>query len=208
MSRSAKHAAATDSAQLVEDIQRCRICADRFAATHTRHRPNPVVWFRTSARILIAGQAPGLRVHEVGRPFADASGQRLREWLGMSSAEFYDQDQVAIVPMAFCFPGYNAKGADLPPPPICAKSWHSQVLEHLPEVKLRVLVGGYAQKFHLGRTQSVTETVRRWRDVAPDVFPLPHPSWRNTAWLRKNPWFEAEVLPMLRARVEEVRKHD
>ncbi|MQQ07941.1 uracil-DNA glycosylase family protein [Epibacterium sp. SM1979] len=188
---------------LVSEIAACRACADRFAATHTGHRPNPVVWFRSSARILIAGQAPGLRVHEIGRPFADASGDRLRAWLGMSPDQFYELSRVAVVPMAFCFPGYNAKGSDLPPPPQCARLWHDKVFETLPNIRLRILVGGYAQKFHLKLRGSVTETVRNWRDIGPDVFPLPHPSWRNTAWLRKNPWFGEEVLPALRARVKE-----
>lgn len=192
------------SASLRREIEACRLCAERFAATATAHAPRPVVWFRHSARILVAGQAPGLLVHKAGRPFADPSGVRLRGWLGMSEAEFYDLSRVAVVPMAFCFPGYDARGADLPPPPICARTWHRRVMQAMPELRLRVLVGGHAQNWHLGRRGSVTETVLGWRAQAPESFPLPHPSWRNTAWLKRNPWFEAELLPALRARVREV----
>jgi uracil-DNA glycosylase len=154
--------------------------------------------------MLIAGQAPGLRVHAAGRPFADASGDRLRDWLGLESDAFYDRDRIAIVPMAFCFPGYDARGSDLPPPRVCAQTWRAGVLDALGPVALTVLVGGHAQSWHLGRAASVTARVRAWRDHAPGVFSLPHPSWRNTGWLRKNPWFEDEVLPALRARVKEV----
>lgn len=186
------------------EIRSCRLCADRFAATETAHAPRPVVWFRPTARILIAGQAPGLRVHCSGRPFDDPSGERLRDWLGVSAAEFYDRDRVAIVPMAFCFPGYDAKGADLPPPAICGRTWHDRVMAHLPDVALTVLVGGHAHRYHLGTRAGVTETVRGWRDHAPRRFPLPHPSWRNSAWLKKNPWFGDEVLPALRGAVREV----
>lgn len=191
------------SAALVERIASCRLCADRFAATATAHAPRPVVWFRPQARILIAGQAPGMRVHEVGRPFADPSGIRLRDWLRMAEAEFYDLDRVAIVPMAFCFPGYDAKGSDLPPPPICATSWHARVMEALPNLRLRILVGGHAQRWHLGTRADVTATVRRWRDLAPGTFPLPHPSWRNTSWLKANPFFATDLLPVLRSAVRE-----
>lgn len=185
-------------------ISTCRLCAARFAATATAHAPRPVVWFDPAARLLIAGQAPGLRVHEAGRPFADASGDRLRRWLGLDARAFYDRARVAIVPMSFCFPGYDAAGADLPPPPLCARSWRAGVMAALPRVRLTVLVGGHAQRWHLGQTGGVTATVRAWRDHAPAVFPVPHPSWRNTGWLARNPWFEAEVLPALRIRVREV----
>ena len=184
----------------------CRLCAGRFAGTATGHAPRPVVWFRQGARLLIASQAPGLRVHAAGTPFWDASGARLRAWLGLDEAAFYDRSRVAIVPMAFCFPGYDAKGSDLPPPKLCAETWREAVLAHAGPVRLTLLIGGYAQRWHLGRAAkaSVTATVARWRDFAPEVFPLPHPSWRNTAWLKRNPWFEAELLPVLRARVAEV----
>ncbi len=186
---------------LAERIRDCRICAPRFAATPTAHVPRPVVWFRPQAVILIAGQAPGARVHASGRPFSDRSGDRLRDWLGMDEATFYDRDRVAVVPMAFCFPGYDAKKADLPPPPVCAGTWADQVMRTLRGIRLTVLVGAYAQRWHLGARAPLTQTVAQWRDHAPGVFVLPHPSWRNTGWLGKNPWFAAELLPVLRARV-------
>jgi len=185
-------------------LSTCTICAERFAATATQHRPKPVVWFRAGARLLICSQAPGLRAHSSGLPFDDPSGDRLRAWLGLDRAAFYDQSRVAIVPMGFCFPGYDAAGSDLPPPAICRQTWHDAVLGHVGAVPLKLVIGGYAQKYHLGTTSGVTETVRRWRDHWPGVLPLPHPSWRNTGWLKKNPWFEAEVLSVLRARVKEV----
>lgn len=155
---------------------------------------------------MICSQAPGLRAHTSRIPFDDPSGDRLRDWLGLDRDAFYDQDRVAIVPMGFCFPGYDAAGSDLPPPAICRQTWHSEVLDHVGDVPLKLVVGGYAQKYHLGTKVGVTEIVRNWRDHWPGVLPLPHPSWRNTAWLKKNPWFEAEVLPALRARVEEVMR--
>ncbi|MXQ09537.1 uracil-DNA glycosylase family protein [Alphaproteobacteria bacterium GH1-50] len=190
---------------LKAELTACTICRARFAATHTAHRPNPVVWFNGSARILIASQAPGLRVHRENKPFWDRSGTRLREWMGIDEATFYDRDRVAIVPMAFCFPGYNASGSDLPPPPVCAATWRDRIMERLEGIRLTLLIGGYAQKWHLGADAraGVTRTVMDWRSVGPDVMPLPHPSWRNTAWLGKNPWFEAELLPTLRLRVKE-----
>ena len=124
--------------------------------------------------------------------------------MGVTPAEFYDQSRIAIVPMAFCFPGYDAKGADLPPPKLCAKTWHAQVMQALPNIRLTLLVGGYAHKWHMGGSTSVTQRVAGWRDHAPDLFPLPHPSWRNTGWLKKNPWFQNDLLPVLRQRVQEV----
>lgn len=187
---------------LQQEISACRLCADRFAATATRHFPRPVVWFRPEARLLIVGQAPGLRVHESGRPFSDRSGDRLRDWMGVDEATFYDRSRVAIVPMAFCFPGYDAKGADLPPPALCATTWRARVMAQL-QPELTLLVGGYAIRWHLG-VRNVTQAVKGWRDYAPDVFPLPHPSWRNTGWLRRNPWFEADLLPSLRKAVATV----
>ncbi|MBO9396430.1 uracil-DNA glycosylase family protein [Shimia sp. R9_2] len=189
--------------QLIEDIRACQICAERFAKTATAHEPRPVAWFQPGARILVVGQAPGARVHESGKPFTDPSGDRLRDWMGIGADVFYDQSKVAIVPMAFCFPGYNAKGSDLPPPPICAKTWRQQVMDALGEVPLTLVIGGYAQKWHLGVKTGVTDTVTQWRDHAPDVYPLPHPSWRNTAWLKKHPWFAEELLPSLQARIKE-----
>lgn len=189
---------------LLDDIAACTLCAGRFAATATAHAPRPVFQYAKGARILIAGQAPGARVHESGRPFTDPSGDRLRDWMGIGPDIFHDASRVAILPMAFCFPGYSAKGADLPPPPICARTWRTQLMAEVPDFALTLLVGGYAQKWHLATKAPVTETVARWRDTAPQVFPLPHPSWRNTGWLKKNPWFETELLPVLRARVQEV----
>ncbi|SEV91652.1 Uracil-DNA glycosylase [Cognatiyoonia koreensis] len=189
---------------LLQDIAACRLCADRFADTHTAHDPRPVVWFRDTARILIASQAPGMRVHEAMTPFWDRSGDRLRDWLGIDKDTFYDRSRVAIVPMAFCFPGYDKNGSDLPPPRICAATWRDKALQYVGQVKLTLLIGGYAQNWHLGGKMNVTERCKRWADYAPAVFPLPHPSWRNTGWLNKNPWFEQDVLPGLRARVQEV----
>ena len=189
---------------LPDAIRACRICESRFAATATAHAPRPVVWFQPGARILIAGQAPGARVHQSGRPFTDPSGDRLRTWLGMDETTFYDRARVAIVPMAFCFPGYDAQKSDLPPPKICAQTWHAKVRAALGQVPLTLLVGGYAHRWHFPRARSVTETVFGWREHAPRTFPLPHPSWRNTAWLRKNPWFEDELLPALRDAVKKV----
>ena len=188
---------------LGSEIAACRLCADRFAATTTAHAPRPVVWFRPGARLLIAGQAPGARVHASGRPFTDPSGDRLRDWLGLDQDTFYDLTRVAIVPMAFCFPGYDAKGSDLAPPPICAATWRARVMAELPDMRLTVLVGGAAMRWHLG-ARNVTATVAAWRDHAPAVFPLPHPSWRNTGWLKANPWFATDVIPALRDAVDKV----
>lgn len=190
---------------LVDEIRGCRLCAAGFAGTATTHAPRPVVWFRPrvkgGARLLIAGQAPGARVHASGRPFTDRSGERLRDWLGLGEAEFYDLSRVAIVPMAFCFPGYDARGADLPPPALCAATWRARVLEALGPVPLTLAVGGAAIRWHLG-LRDVTAAVADWRGHAErGMIPLPHPSWRNTGWLKRHPWFEAELVPEVRARV-------
>jgi uracil-DNA glycosylase len=192
--------------ELLAGIAACRICAGRFAATATAHEPRPVVRVSPTARILIAGQAPGARVHESGLPFDDPSGDRLRDWMGIDRETFYDRNRVAVVPMAFCFPGYDAKGSDLPPPKICSKTWRMQVLATVPQVGLTLLVGQYAQNWHLGaaRRENLTETVRNWRAYGPSRLPLPHPSWRNTGWLKKNPWFAEEILPWLRAKVAQL----
>lgn len=183
------------------EILACRHCADRFAATETAHAPRPVFRGAASARILIVGQAPGARVHASGVPFDDPSGDRLRGWMGVDRATFYDETRIAILPMAFCFPGYDAKGSDLPPPPDCARLWRARALGLFPGVRLTLCIGQYAQRWHLGTRGSLTETVRGWRAHQPGLVPLPHPSWRNTAWLKRNPWFEAEVLPVLRRAV-------
>lgn len=200
----------TRGAQLIKafttEASACRACAAEFAETQTRHEPRPVVWLSDKARVLIAGQAPGMRVHKSGVPFDDPSGDRLRDWMGVDRGLFYDRDRVAILPMAFCFPGYDAKGSDLPPPKRCANLWRDKALAAMPQVELTLLVGGYAQKWTLGKraAKNLTETVAQWREYGPNIIPLPHPSWRNTGWLKKNPWFEAEVLPTLRARVAEL----
>ncbi|RMD94505.1 MAG: uracil-DNA glycosylase family protein [Alphaproteobacteria bacterium] len=199
-----------DTAERIEALKReiraCRLCAARFAATATAHEPRPVVWFGARARILIVGQAPGLRVHEAGKPFRDPSGDRLREWMGVDEATFYDVSRIAIIPMAFCFPGYDSRGADLPPPPDCARQWRARVMAVLPPPRLTLLIGAHAQRWHLGAAAAragVTRTVADWRAHAPAVLPLPHPSWRNSAWLNRNPWFAAELLPELRRLVAE-----
>lgn len=192
-----------DLEPLADEIRQCTLCRDRFQATETRHAPRPVTWFAPRPRILIAGQAPGLRVHESGTPFLDRSGDRLRDWMGVTKETFYDRSRISIVPMAFCFPGYR-KGSDLPPPPICAATWRRRVLEALGPPDLTLLIGGAAIQWHLGKEGTVRSRVAAWRKTAPAAFALPHPSWRNNAWLTKNPWFEAEVLPALRARVKEV----
>jgi uracil-DNA glycosylase len=189
---------------LTDQIAKCRLCADRFAATKTAHAPRPVAWFSPNATIRIIGQAPGIRVHESGLPFDDASGDRLRDWMGVGREVFYDRDRIAVTPMAFCFPGYDARGSDLPPPRICAETWHDAVDATLGDVRLTLLVGAHAQSRYLASSGSLTDTVRGWRDHAPRVFPLPHPSWRNTGWLKKNPWFETELLPVLRARIDDL----
>jgi uracil-DNA glycosylase len=199
----------TDSAdRLCTEIRACTLCAVRFSQTATAHTPRPVPWFSEGARILIVGQAPGLRVHASGQPFSDASGQRLRDWLRLDDATFYDRTRVAIVPMAFCFPGYNAKGADLPPPPICAVTWRARVMAVLPQVRLTVLVGGSAIRWHLGAGR-VADMVRDWQGPARrGIYPLPHPSWRNTGWLNRNPWFTDQVLPDLRTAVADALRGD
>lgn len=189
---------------VISELQACQICAGRFAATATAHCPRPVVWFEPQARILIAGQAPGMKVHRSGKPFTDASGDRLRRWMGVSADTFYDRSRIAIVPMAFCFPGYSAQGHDLPPPPICRRTWHDRVMQVLPAIRLRVIVGSYAARYHTGTTSALTEAVRNWSQGPENTFVLPHPSWRNTGWLKRNPWFDADVLPRLQRRVREI----
>jgi len=166
-----------------------------------------VAWFDPRARLLIAGQAPGTRVHLSGQPFTDVSGDRLRGWLGLDAAAFYDRTRVAILPMAFCYPGRNAGGGDLPPPPLCAATWRAQVLATLPKLRMTVLLGGAAIRWHLGQ-RAVDPAVRGWQDHAPRIWPLPHPSWRTTGWQVANPWFARDVLPALRAAVAKVMDDD
>ena len=187
-----------DLAAIVAAARACRACE-----AHLPLGPRPVLRAAATARLMIVGQAPGTRVHESGVPWNDRSGERLRDWLQIPKEVFYDERQVAIVPMGFCYPGVDAKGGDKPPRPECAPLWHPPLRAALPAVELVLLVGMYAQAHYLGkrRHKTLTETVRHWRDYLPDYLPLPHPSWRNTAWLKKNPWFEVELLPELRARV-------
>ncbi len=194
------------------EIAACRICRDaplRGIEDRLPHEPRPVAVLSSRARVLIAGQAPGLRVHESGLPFDDASGDRLRQWLEVDRPTFYDRDRFAIVPMGFCFPGYDAAGSDLPPRRECAPVWQDRVLSAMPQIELVLAVGGYAQTWHMGafRRENMTETVRAWRDSLgvpgkPLILPLPHPSWRNTGWIKRHPWFEEELLPELRRRIK------
>lgn len=189
--------------QLLSDIRACRHCIDEPVGAPLPHSPRPVIQMSSRARIAIFSQAPGLRVHESGRPFTDASGVRLRAWLGMDEATFYDASKVAIAPMGFCFPGYSARGADLPPRKECAAQWRERLMAAAPRFELVLLVGSYAQAWYLGARAKATlsETVAAWRDYQPEFFALPHPSWRNNGWLRKNAWFDEELLPALRERI-------
>jgi uracil-DNA glycosylase len=184
---------------LLRDIRACRICEASLPLG-----PRPVLQAGSSARILVASQAPGLRVHETGIPWNDASGRRLLDWLQMDEAVFYDPRRVAIVPMGFCYPGRAGSG-DAPPRPECRATWHPRLLPLLPRVRLTLLVGQYAQAYFLGkrRRPALTDTVRAWRDYLPAMLPLPHPSPRNVGWFKANPWFEEEVVPALRERVRE-----
>jgi len=181
------------STPLHREIGACQICA-----AHLPHGPRPVVQFSASSRILIIGQAPGSKVHASGVPWDDDSGERLRDWTGLTREDFYDPEKVALVPMGFCYPG-KASGGDKPPRPECAPQWHERVLATLPKKRLTLLVGTYAQAAYLPETKqlSLTERVRRSTEFAPFV-PLPHPAWRSTIWMKQNPWFAAEVLPKLR----------
>jgi len=182
---------------ILADIGRCKACE-----AHLPHPPRPVLQAGRSARLVIIGQAPGSKVHESGVPWRDQSGDRLRDWTGLDEATFYDPSRVALIPMGFCYPG-AANGADLPPRSECAPLWHTRLLHLLPEVRLTLLVGIHAQGYYLrDRTKAtMTETVRNFESSGPGRFPLPHPSWRSTGWMRRNPWFEAEVLPTLRLNV-------
>lgn len=194
---------------LMDDIRQCRICSDEPLGAPLPHMPNPVCVASSTARICISGQAPGIRVHKSGKPFTDPSGDRLRQWMGVDEATFYDASKLAIVPMSFCFPGYDAQGSDLPPRKECKAAWHDQVFAAMPQLELTLVIGQYAQAYHLGkrRKRTMTETVMAWReyiDGTPSVLPLPHPSWRNSGWLKRNAWFEDEVLPVLRNRVQQM----
>jgi uracil-DNA glycosylase len=192
-------------------ISSCRICVDApIQPEPLPHLPRPVCILSAKARICIAGQAPGQRVHDSGIPFNDPSGDRLREWLGVDRATFYDPDCFAIVPMGFCFPGYNARKADLPPRRECAPAWRDRVFAAMPQVELLLCIGQYAQAWHMAehRRKTLTETVCSWREIVaatngPVVVPLPHPSWRNSGWLKRNPWFDTELLSWLRPLIQQ-----
>ncbi|MBY6218195.1 uracil-DNA glycosylase family protein [Qipengyuania aquimaris] len=183
--------------RLAEEIAGCQTCA-----AHLPHGVRPVASFSPTARLLIIGQAPGSKVHETGIPWDDRSGDRLREWTGLSKEQMYDPSRVALVPMGFCYPG-KASGGDMPPRPECAPQWHERVLDVLPEDRLTLLVGTYAQVHYLpqARKLSMTERVRAFHDFLPRFLPLPHPAWRSAIWMKQNPWFEAEVLPVLQEAV-------
>lgn len=183
---------------LLGEVRACRVCAADLPLG-----PRPVLRAGTTARLMLIGQAPGTKVHESGMPWTDASGERLREWLEIDEATFYDESRIAIVPMGFCYPGVLPRGGDKPPRPECAPLWHDRVMGALPETDLTILIGQYAQGYYLGaeKRRTLTETVAAWRDYLPRYVPIPHPSWRTRAWQRKNPWFDAELLPALRERV-------
>lgn len=195
---------------LLNAIRACRICRDepRYGKP-LPHEPRPILQVSRVARICIASQAPGTRVHDSGRPFDDPSGVRLRDWMGISAADFYDASKVAIIPMGFCFPGLRPDGSDLPPRRECAEIWRTRLFAHLPNLELLLAIGGHAQRWHLGKAavrSGVDQTVQAWRKVygtqaPPRILPLPHPSWHNNRWITRNPWFEAELLQELRADV-------
>lgn len=186
---------------VLDDIAACRACAGELP-----HEPRPVVRVGPKTRLLICGQAPGRRVHESGLPFTDPSGDRLRSWMGVDYETFYGREEIGVAAMAFCFPGTSPKGGDFPPPRRCAQLWRPRLMANLPQAELTLLVGSYAQDWALGTRAkaNMTETVRAWREYVPQFLPMPHPSWRNTGWLKRNPWFEAETAPYLRQRVLEI----
>lgn len=195
---------------ILDDIRHCRLCADGLPLG-----PRPVLRASRTARIFICAQAPGTRVHETGVPFNDASGDRLRDWMGIDRDTFYDQSRIAIIPMGFCYPGRaRAGGGDLPPRPECRATWHDRLFDVMPRPALKLVIGRYAQDYHLKdhpqakAGQTLTEIVRNWRAFGPGVIPLPHPSPRNLNWLRRNPWFEADVIPTLRDTVRRIIRHN
>ena len=187
-------------AEFQQNLRACKLCAE-----HLPLGPRPVLQISRTARILIAGQAPGRKVHETGIPFDDASGDRLRDWLGLDRETFYDASRVAILPMGFCYPG-TSKSGDLPPRPECAAAWREKILRELRAVTLTLVIGQYAMEWHLGprAKPTLTETVQAWREFSPQLWPMPHPSPRNNIWLKKNAWFARDVLPTLRKQVKSV----
>lgn len=195
-------------AALTGEIRACRACVERPVGAPLPHAPNPILQVSPTARLLIASQAAGTLAHATSTPFNDPSGERLRGWLGLDREVFYDAARVAIVPMGFCFPGQDEHGSDLPPRRQCAPLWHARLFSLMPQIELVLAIGAHAQAWHLGeaRRRTMTETVAAWRELLaandrPAVLPLPHPSWRNNGWLKRHPWFEAELLPVLRAEV-------
>ena len=187
--------------ELLTLVRACRVCAAQLPLG-----PRPVVQAGAGARILVVGQAPGARVHATGVPWDDPSGDRLRAWMGIDKPRFYDAEQIALIPMGLCYPGRGA-GGDLPPRPDCAPLWMARLRAQLPHIELTLLIGRYAQRYFLGNRQgpTMTETVQRWQDYAPEFVPLPHPSPRNTPWFKKHPWIEHDLLPTLRSRVQLLR---
>jgi len=186
--------------RLLAEIRACRICE-----RHLSHGVRPIIHASSKARICVIAQAPGIRVHETGISFNDPSGDRLREWMGIGRDVFYDEDKIAIIGMGFCFPGYDKNGGDLPPRKECAEAWQDKLFATLPKFDLTLLIGTYSFNWHLkgSAKKTVGDTVKAWREYGPAIIPLPHPSWRNNTWLKKNPWFAAELLPYLRRRVKQ-----
>jgi len=198
---------------LVRQILQCVISLNPPRFKPLPHKPRPVLQVSTTAKLAICGQAPGTKVHASGRPFTDRSGDRLRQWTGLSNEQFYDASRVNVIPMGFCFPGQTDKGADLPPRPECRATWHDQLMASLPQLELILVIGRYAMDYHLQHTKrsSLQEIVSDYQTYLavksqPAYLPLPHPSWRNTHWLKKNPWFEADYIPLLRKRVAALLK--
>jgi uracil-DNA glycosylase len=203
-------AEASELDRLIASIRSCRYCVETPNGKPLPHEPRPVLRVSDTARLAVCSQAPGTRVHASGIPFTDPSGDRLRDWMGVSPQEFYDEARIAIIPMGFCFPGQDESGGDLPPRAECAKLWHRSLFDRLSQIELVLAVGSYAQAWHLGSEAgpSLQTTMLDWRKHLgwrrqPRILPLPHPSWRNNGWLTRNPWFEEELLPVLR---REVRK--
>jgi uracil-DNA glycosylase len=188
---------------LIKEVRACTICK-----AHLPHGVRPVLQVHPKARILIAGQAPGRKVHESGKPFDDASGERLRAWMGVTSEEFYNPELVAILPMGFCYPG-TGKSGDLAPRKECAPAWRERLLAQLPDIKLTLVIGQYAQAYHFDqKNMSLTERVKNWQKYWPEKVPLPHPSPRNNIWLSRNPWFEAKLLPPLKREIKAILSND
>lgn len=197
-----------DLDKLLNEIKSCRFCRDQVPERPLPHEPRPVLHLSSTARLCIAGQAPGIRVHESGIPFNDPSGDRLRDWMQIDRDRFYDKSKLAIVPMGFCFPGWDIRGGDLPPRKECVRLWHDRIFALMPQLELILVIGQYAQHYHLGplRQKSLTETVRNAHEIweqqdSPKLLALPHPSWRNSGWLKKSPWFEDKILPLVKAEV-------